>query len=431
LVPGLLWALAIPVTGIVHIPPGISEVAAEIRLPDGAHDLTIDGDRSTLRTAASFQGRAILACKGCRRITIRNLSLDGNRSALEKPLPLPPSGSSFVRFFGNNGLLFENSESVHVEHVTFTNIASFAILVTRGHDISIDHVKVNTSGSSNARGRDNTTGGILLEEGVDSFAVVNSEFRDIRGNAVWTHSVYGSPRNSDGKIVNNEFFDIGRDAIQIGHATRVQVTANHGTRIGMNTATVDIENGGVPVGIDTAGDVDHSSYANNRFEEIDGKCIDLDGFHDGSVAGNTCINRGKPEDYPYGNFGIALNNSNVDMRSENIVISNNTLDGMKFGAIFVIGTGHRIVNNRMTRLNMAHCNETHAKFGCLSMAGEPGFLESGIYLGKGGARPAPAQRITIHDNMISGYKMASHCIEGAPSVRMSGNTIKNNTCTDE
>ena len=71
---------------------------------------------------------------------------------------------------------------------------------------------------------------------------------------------------------------------------------------------VDVENGGTPVGIDTAGNVEQSIYEHNRFEEIDGKCIDLDGFHDGAVRGNTCINRRPPEDYPFGHFGIVFNN---------------------------------------------------------------------------------------------------------------------------
>ena len=143
------------------------------------------------------------------------------------------------------------------------------------------------------------------------------------------------------------------------------------------------------------------------------------------------MNRRKPEDYPYGNFGIAFNNTNPDMRSQNVLIENNELEGMKFGAIFVLGEGHRILHNRMTRLNTAHCNDTHARFGCLAIAGEPGFLESGIYLAKGGERPAPARNITIEDNVISGYKMTLHCIESAPGVRQADSSMKGNRCVDE
>jgi len=148
-----------------------------------------------------------------------------------------------------------------------------------------------------------------------------------------------------------------RDAIQVGHATGVTVAGNVARRIGFPAAIVDVENYGFPAAIDTAGDVDHSLYENNQLEEINGKCIDLDGFHDGVVRGNTCTNRGKPEDYPFGNYGILFNNANKDMRSQNVHVTGNHLDGMKYGAVFVIGIGHQITGNTFTRLNTAHCPE--------------------------------------------------------------------------
>jgi hypothetical protein len=402
-----------------------------MKLPDGAHDLIITGDGSTLRAASNFHGRAIFSCHGCRRIHFANFSIDGNRAALERPMPLPPSGKSFASFFSDNGILIEDTDGFSVDHLDFTHIASFAIIVNHSRNILLDHISVRDSGSLNAKGRNNTTGGILLEEGTDQFTVADSVFGNLRGNGVWTHSRYMSPRNSEGKIANNKFFDIGRDAIQVGHATQVHVAGNSGSRIGFPADLVDVENDGTPVGIDTSGNVDQSVYEYNQFEELDGKCIDLDGFHDGVVRGNTCTNRRRPEDYPYGNFAISINNASIEMQSRNILIEGNRLSGMKFGAIFALGEGHTIRNNRMTHLNTAHCNETHDKFGCFTLAGEPGFLESGIYLAKGGARPAPAHNITIEHNIISGYKMAAHCIESAPSVKLSDNTIRGNTCTNE
>ncbi len=224
-----------------------------------------------------------------------------------------------------------------MDHVDFANIASFAILVNHSRDVSLDHLHVEDSGSLNALHRNNTTGGVLLEEGTDSFTVADSVFENIRGNAVWTHSRYRSPRNRGGKIRNVKFSDIGRDAIQIGHAVDVEVSGNRGRRIGFPSAIVDVEGGGTPVAIDTAGNVESSTYEYNQFEEINGKCIDLDGFHDGAVRGNTCINRGKPDEYPFGHFGIVFNNANPDMQSRNILVESNELDGMKFGGIFLIG----------------------------------------------------------------------------------------------
>ncbi len=413
------------------LPTGRIEITSTLKLPDGSHDLTIVGVQTTLHASNQFRGPALLSCKRCRNITIRNLSFDGNRAALERPLPLPPTDLPFARFYPNNGVLLEDSDGLALQHVEFENMPNFAVIVNHSKHVSIVHAGVKNSGSRNAKGRNNTSGGILLEEGTQDFTIADSTFQGIRGNAVWTHSCYRSPRNLRGNIANNKFSDIGRDAIQIGHASEVMVAGNTGHRIGMQVAEVDVENGGTPVGIDTAGNVDRSTYEHNRFDEVNGKCIDLDGFHDGSVRGNTCVNRGKPEEYPYGNFGIALNNTSIEMRSQNIRIEDNRLEGMKFGGIFVIGTGHQILRNHMTRLNTSHCNETHAKFGCLAIAGEPGFLESGIYLARRADKRDPVRGVIIRANLISGWKMSAHCIEAAPGVRLADNSIRGNRCKDE
>ena len=418
-------------TGEVHLPNGQIEVSSEIKLPEGAHDLTISGLGTTLRASPRFTGRALLSCKSCRHIVIRNLAIDGNRTALEKAVPIAPTDVPFSRFYLYNGILFEDTDGLSIEHVDFSTISNFAILVSHSRHVLIAHIKVENSGSRNANGRNNTSGGVLLEQGTSDFTVEDSIFRNIRGNGVWTHSCYQSPRNEYGKFANNKFFDVGRDAIQVGHATRVVVARNTGARIGLNLAEVDLENAGTPVGVDTAGNVDHSVYEYNHFEEVNGKCFDLDGFHDGTVRGNVCINRGEPEDYAYGNFGISLNNTSVEMHSHNIRIEANRLDGMKFGGIFVIGSGHRIARNRMRRLNRAHCNETHARFGCLAIAGEPGFLESGIYLARRAEKPDPVRGVVIEDNIISGWHMKARCIETAPGVRLANNVIRRNRCSDE
>ncbi|MGA2881720.1 MAG: right-handed parallel beta-helix repeat-containing protein [Bryobacteraceae bacterium] len=431
MIPILLIALRLPPTGVVRLPAGITEISSEIKLPDGAHDLTISGgDHTALRAAANFQGRAIFSCRGCLRIHFTNFSIDGNRAALEKALPLAPSDKTFASVFPNNGILIEDTDGVTIDHVDFSNITNFAALISHSKHVAIDHVSVKDSGSRNAKGRNNTSGGILLEEGTEQFSVADSTFRNIRGNSVWTHSRYMAPRNRGGKILQNEFSDIGRDAIQVGHAVAIEVADNHGVSIGWPVDLIDVENGGTPVGIDTAGNVEQSTYERNRFEEIDGKCIDLDGFHDGAVRGNTCINRRPPEDYPFGHFGIVFNNANVEMRSQNIVIEDNELDGMKFGGIFLIGTGHKILHNRMRHTNTAHCNENRAKFGC-SVLGETEVLETGIYLGSHAEHPDPARGNLIEGNTISGWKMKTRCIQAAPGVKLSDNTIRHNTCTNE
>ncbi len=432
-----LLAIAIPSTGTFRLPTGVTEVSAEIRIPDGAHDLTIaGGDHTVLRAAAGFQGRAILSCKGCQRIRFANFAIDGNRAALEKPLPLAPSGDAFATFYPDNGILLQETQGATVEHVDFTNITNFAILVNHSSDIVVDRVAVSHSGSRNAKGRNNTSGGILFEEGVDRFTVSDSDFRDILGNGVWTHSRITAPRNRSGRIVNNHFSDIGRDAIQVGHATEVRVEGNRGKRIGYPAQAVDIENGATPVAVDTSGNVDKTVYTNNYFEELDGKCIDLDGFHDGEVTHNTCINKGTAASYPFGHFGIVVNNWNPQMKSEHITIADNTIDGAKFGGLFLIGSHQVVEHNRFLNLNLAHCNENAAKFGCVAIQGEPDVLQSGIYLGRVAAEWAAKRADPAHDNLIegntiSGWRMKTRCIQAAPGVKLAGNTVRENICRDE
>jgi len=406
---------------------GTIDVSSELRIPDGAHDLKIYGANTTLRASRNFRGRAVLTCRGCRNIEFHDLAIDGNRAALERPLPLNRGDRPFAAFYPNNGILIENTRGVAIDRVKIANVANYAILISHSSDIFISYVTVENSGSHNEKGRNNASGGVLLEEGSGNFTVAGCAFRNILGNGVWTHSFYGSPRNGQGKILNNTFEAIGRDAIQVGHATGVTVAGNVARRIGFPAAIVDLENYGFPAAIDTAGDVDHSLYENNHIEEIDGKCIDLDGFHDGVVRGNTCTNRGKPEDYPFGNYGILFNNANKDMRSQNVHVTGNHLDGMKYGAVFVIGIGHQITGNTFTHLNTAHCPEAGGA-ACNWRPSEPDTLGSGIYLAAGAERPDPASHILIENNTISGWGMAKHCIAAAPGVKMSASAIRKNVC---
>ena len=203
----LALLIALPYTGMVRLPAGVTEISSELKLPDGAHDLTIaGGGHSTLRASAGFHGRAIFSCRGCRNIHFMQFSIDGNRAALEKPLPFAPSDKTFASVFGDNGILIEETDGFTIDHVDFANIANFAAIVSHSKNVAIDHVSVKDSGSRNAKGRNNTSGGILLEEGTEQFSVTDSTFRNIRGNGVWTHSRYLAPRNRDGKILRNEFF---------------------------------------------------------------------------------------------------------------------------------------------------------------------------------------------------------------------------------
>jgi hypothetical protein len=413
---------------VIKLKPGITEVSAEYVVPAG-DTLRGSGTGSTLRASAGFRGRALIVLQS--GSTVERLTVDGNRPKLIRRMPIAPSDRTFADFYPNNGILSKDASDITIRDVALRNVANFAILVSAGSNVTIDNVRILNSGSLQANGRNNTSGGILLEEGVTSFVVKDSLFENIRGNGIWTHSLYTSPRNAGGRITGNRFKNIGRDAIQVGHATEIRVDRNSGTHVGYPHAIVDMEGGGMPVAIDTAGNVDKSVYEHNTFEEINGKCIDLDGFHHGDIVANTCINRLGAAHYPYGHFGIVFNNTNPDMQSEAIRVVGNVIDGTKFGGIFLVGSGHTIERNRLVRLNLAGCNESHKTFGCIYNAGEPEILQTGIYLGSKAERPDPARENTIVDNIISGFRMKERCVAAAPGVSLSGNTIERNDCRNE
>jgi hypothetical protein len=408
LAPG--WTL-LPRGTFVQLAPGMVEVHAEMVLEDGA-EVRGAASGSVLRAAADFHGRALLVVRGS-HVLLHDFTVDGNRETLETRMGLPGYDVPFARFTPDNGVLAEGVGQLTIQNVSFREIAGFAVLVSRSRYVAIDGVRVSLSGSRNAAGRNNTTGGILLEEGTSDFRVTHCELRDIRGNGIWTHSLYTSPRNARGVLAENRFDTIGRDALQVGHATEVRVEGNSGTRIGYPGEAVDVEGRAIPVGVDTAGNVDRSIYTRNQFSRIDGKCIDLDGFHDGEVSRNVCLD--------IAGYGIVMNNTNPDMASRNVRIEENLLDGLKYGGIFVIGTDNVIRRNRLLNLNTGHC-------GCDYTAGEPDMFRSGIYLGRGAERPAPARGNLVEENEITGYQMDRHCIGGAPGIYPGWNTVRGNRC---
>ncbi|MBC8164930.1 MAG: right-handed parallel beta-helix repeat-containing protein [Bryobacteraceae bacterium] len=411
----------------ILLPAGIITVRSPIRVPRG-FSLRGHAGGTTLRAAQHFKGKAILICES--DVDLSHLSIDGNRAAMAQSSEIPPADRSFIVFYDRNGIVANKAQDIRLHDIKLTNILNFPVIISASKGITIERVHISNSGSLRGNGRNNTSGGILLEEGTSNFTIKGCKFRNVRGNGVWTHSLYTSRRNGPGLIDTNDFETIARDAIQVGHATSVMVRGNSGRRIGWPVVEVDVEGGGTPVAIDTAGNVDQTTYTRNHFEEINGKCIDLDGFHDGVVSDNTCINRGRAEDYPLGHYGIVFNNTNPDMHSTGITVTGNLIDGTKFGGIFVIGTRHKIRLNRLLNLNLAGCNENAAKFGCLFDANQPDLLRVGIYLAAKAERADPARDNVIVDNVISGHAMKKRCLAAAPLIDLRQQTIERNDCTN-
>jgi hypothetical protein len=419
-------------TGTFQLTPGTVELHAELVLPVTAHDLKIDGTGVKIHFAADFHGRAAIVIPGGHDIKISGLSIDGNRAGIHHPAQgLAPWNIPFAKFTRDNGILAENVSGLEITAAAFHEIAGFAILVNASDKVRINSVTVSDSGSKNAKNRNNASGGILLEEGTRHFEVSGCDLQRVLGNGIWTHSLYTSPRNSDGQIAGNTIVEVARDAIQVGHGTRIGVGKNRGARIGYPTSAVDVEAEAAPCAIDTSGNTDTTRYTDNDFEEVNGKCIDLDGFHDGEVRDNSCINHQERDAYPNANNAIVMNNSNPDMQTRNILVWGNRVEGFLYSGMLVIGSGHRISHNHFLQLNMAHCNQTAERYGCLYFHGEPDLLRSGIYLRAKMERPADTRNNEIEDNEMSGFGIGSRCVVAGPGVDSSLDRIARNVCTDD
>jgi hypothetical protein len=377
--------------------------------------LTIENQTLTLDAAT---GRAVIDVRGESQVRIRNVVIEGARDQFERRLPIAENGAPFIDYYPRNGISIDRSTDVVIEDVILRNIPNLAIVVARSSNVRILRVTVEDSGSRDARGRNNTTGGILIEEGTSDFEIRDCRLTRIRGNAIWTHSYSESPRVRDGLIVNNEIDTAGRDGIQVGHATRIRVEDNVIRNIGYPTEIVDVENHGYPAAIDTAGVVDKSSYNRNRIFEVNGKCFDLDGFQDSEMLCNLCINTKPPEAYPNANLAIVFNDSHPDSASRNIRIEQNIFDGMIYGGAFVYGSGHRITRNRFLNLNR------------MGYDGGPDYLRSGIFVAGGVLRPNPPSDVVIRDNTFQGHKMKQRCVLFAPDAPRSGVRFESNECAN-
>lgn len=366
-----------------------------------------------------------LRIEGPCRVSLRKLTVRGDRARAPQGQALPPSDRRFADHYSGNGIVLLGSAEVVLEDSTFSEIAGFAVLASGVGKLRISRCAFADSGSRNAKGRNNTTGGVLLEDGTGHFLVEGSSFQRILGNGLWTHSRYNHARNGPGVMRRNTFVEIARDAVQVGHAFGVDVVDNRMERIGYPQEAIDVEGGGTPVGVDTAGNVDGSNYSRNVMAEINGKCFDLDGFHHGSLVGNTCVNK---ENHAFGHFGIVMNNTNPDMQSVGIRIEGNRFEGMRFGGIFVIGSGHVIRRNTLMRLHTAHCSEAVVQPGCTHFEGEPDLLRTGIYLGRRAERGAVTRGNRVEGNTISGWRMDKKCIGFAPGVNSKDNLVSGNDC---
>ena len=185
IIASLALTLSLAEARVITLKPGVTEVKTEYIVRDG-DTLRGAASGSILRASPTFKGRAVVVLGS--DATIEHLTIDGNRSKRSKPMPIAPYDRAFADFYANNGILSSGTHDIIIRSVSLKNIVNFAVIVSAAKDVMIDGLHVSDTGSLNEKGRNNTTGGILLEEGTTSFIVQNCVFENVRGNGVWTHS---------------------------------------------------------------------------------------------------------------------------------------------------------------------------------------------------------------------------------------------------
>ncbi|HEU5021562.1 MAG TPA: right-handed parallel beta-helix repeat-containing protein [Bryobacteraceae bacterium] len=413
------------------MPAGQIHLSRPLTIPKTTKDLAIEGNPngSTIVLDPGFAGRAAIEAEDVSNVSFRNFSVIGDRREMKSAWALPRDGVAFADFYSANGIAIRGGSKIGIHGVRFSRIRAFPILLNAVHGAAIDAVTIADCGTLSPEGHNNTTGGILLEEGVKDFEITGSKISRIPGNAIWTHSYANSPRQERGRIADNEIATVARDAIQIGHATRVRVENNRGSRIGFPVEYVDFPGFGTPVALDTAGNVDYTVYTGNTFTAVAGQCVDLDGFHDGVVSENRCINDPAEARQWLGlHFGILFGNHDPGMNSVNISVTGNTLQGFAYGGVFLIGERNRIEDNQFLDVNLAHCGSSPTPPKCAALLDQPDALRSGIYLASDSGRPAVTRGNVIRNNTFRGFGIAEHCIAASKSVDLKANTIAANKC---
>ncbi|HVW09778.1 MAG TPA: right-handed parallel beta-helix repeat-containing protein [Bryobacteraceae bacterium] len=418
---------------VVVLPAGEIHLNQPLTIPKGTKDLAIQGNPkgSTIVLDPGFAGSAAIVGEGVSNVFFRNFSIQGDRGEMKSPWTLPKDGVAFADFYTANGILIRGGSNVGVQGVSFSRIRAFPLLLNAVHGGTVDAVTIADCGTLNPDGRNNTTGGILLEQGATDFVITRSKISRVPGNAIWTHSYANAPRQERGRIANNDIDTVARDAIQVGHASRVRVENNRGSHIGFPVGYVDFPGYATPVALDTAGNVDYTVYTGNRFTSVAGQCVDLDGFHDGLVSDNQCINDPAEARHWLGlHFGILFGNHDPGMTSVNISVTGNMLRGFAYGGVFLIGERNRIEDNQFLDVNLAHCGATPTPAKCAALPDQPDALRSGIYLAADGGRPTVTRGNIIQDNIIRGSGIAGHCIAANKGVDLKANLIAGNTCED-
>lgn len=360
----------------LYIPGGRTYLlSTPVEFPSGSLNITLagDGPSTRLKRGANMpSNKGVFELVGSKYVGFKDFEFDGDVTTSTQLNYTAFSGDPMhSTLLGNTSFWFKaGCTNILFDNVTIQHTGGYSVLLdARAGNISDiyllnckfknnrPHLFGTTTGDLNYG---SWTGGIHYQGDGTNYAVENLYvqgclFSRNTGNCVWGHMYALNKLHRNINVVDSWFWDCGLDAILVGGVMGGSVANNKFRRIGYVTTT-DSDTP-VPkylankyaVGIDTAGLVRGVNYTGNTLVSVNGGCIDLDGYSEGTVSGNTCImpESGQPEytedsiaiSGPTASgtnwtYGAQVSNSNNDsIAGTSTTVCDNTFKNMGGGAV--------------------------------------------------------------------------------------------------
>lgn len=386
----------------IHCRAGTWNFNGPVRMNKANITLYGDGEATVFlrNVAVTFdEGMVVMTESNC---SITNLVIDGQISSstdIDYSVLFGAMGGDPMHpdLTNNSSVWVKNGVSdINFSYIKIRQSGGYAILldcmdadlnrITIDHCVFEDNVAITYSGTvgpDTYLGCGSWTGGIFYKGGggndylgnphgdfhINDLTVTNCSFRNITGNCIWGHAYATSNLHTNVTKNNNTFRDLGRDGILFGAVSGGSCVGNTFHRVGYVGGVPAYFPGQNAVAIDMSGYVRGVKIIGNTMISVNGGCIDLDGFSEGEVVGNTML---VPEatDYLYtedqvADYGyvatvppLALKNLTYGIQSNStfdaeggkrVLVSGNTIKNMGKGSVIMFNAEEWLVTGNNIR----------------------------------------------------------------------------------
>jgi parallel beta-helix repeat protein len=391
--------------GEVTLAPGEWLIGEKIVIPADKPGTVLigSGDATILRRKQDIESGYGMINVFAENVAILNLLIDGEvTTSVGIPYGSGATVGSVFETAGINGdpihptLANNTSIRIHggakgvlISNIKIQHTGGYAILICTkvpgGNDENISDILIKDNrfennrphkfGDSGDLNYGAWTGGILYRNDgsantkkVRNLTVSNNSFYRCNGNCCWGHALGFTTLNEQIEFSSNTGLDLGLDFLMPGNVIGGVVANNSARRVGYvhstdsDTPAPKYYLGRYAVAYDTTGEVRGVNYVNNSAVSVNGGLIDLDGFHDGTIAGNLLLATPDASDAQftedqcasYGNAGavpasqnitkgINLASSYQNRGSADVTIENNVIRNCGTHAIALGGSKRCLV----------------------------------------------------------------------------------------